>query len=163
MQTDHDHAALAPHFDALRADLARHDTPAAVEQALLAAFARRHAAPPWYRRLRFWQTGALGAVGAGAALTLAFLLTVNRPEPSVAPRVAAQAPATMWHDDFIAIASLEEIADEPSPRLVQADVPYAVLEGLGLPLTPATAGEAVAAEMLVSASGQPLAMRLVYD
>jgi len=61
---------------------------------------------------------------------------------------------------FIALDSLERIEQEPAPRVLETEVPMSSLAALGVPLTPDNAGDAVKAEMLVAADGQPLALRL---
>ena len=61
---------------------------------------------------------------------------------------------------FIALDSFERIEAEPAPRLVETEVPRTMLAALGLPATPENAGDAVRAEMLVGAGGEPLALRL---
>ena len=61
---------------------------------------------------------------------------------------------------FIALDSFERIEAEPEPRLVETEVPRTMLAALGLPVTPENAGDAVRAEMLVGAGGEPLALRL---
>jgi hypothetical protein len=62
---------------------------------------------------------------------------------------------------FIALQSLEQIALEPRPHLIEANVPRMMLASYGVPVNPESAGDSVRAEMLVSASGQALAMRFV--
>jgi hypothetical protein len=62
---------------------------------------------------------------------------------------------------FIALQSLEQIALEPQPHLIKANVPRMMLASYGVPVNPESAGDSVRAEMLVSASGQALAMRFV--
>jgi hypothetical protein len=61
---------------------------------------------------------------------------------------------------FIALESLERIEAEPSPRMVETQVPRTSLAALGLPVTPENAGDSVKAEMLIAADGEPLALRL---
>ena len=163
---DHDHDPL---FDALRAEMATLDTPPAVEQALLQAFARQGApaAPPrrWYQALsaRGW---ALGGGLAGVALALVAALSVTLPRmqaPSAGMQAAASRPQLVRADDgapFIALDSAERIEDEPAPRMVETEVPRSSLVALGLPLTPDNAGDAVRAELLVASDGRALALRL---
>ena len=61
---------------------------------------------------------------------------------------------------FIALDSFERIEAEPAPRLVETEVPRTMLAAFGLPAAPENAGEAVRAEMLIGAGGEPLALRL---
>jgi hypothetical protein len=44
--------------------------------------------------------------------------------------------------------------------MIETEVPRMELASLGVPVTPENAGDSVLAEMLVSADGQPLALRL---
>ena len=62
---------------------------------------------------------------------------------------------------FIALQSLEQIALEPQPRLIETAVPRMWLASYGVPVSPEVAGDSLRAEMLVSANGQPLAMRFL--
>jgi|GEM_PF-4423918 len=61
---------------------------------------------------------------------------------------------------FIALQSLEQIALEPNPRLIETTVPKMLFASMGIAVSPEMASETVRAEMLVSAAGQPLALRL---
>jgi hypothetical protein len=60
---------------------------------------------------------------------------------------------------FIALHSLDRIALEPSPRLIETIVPKMLLASYGVAVSPETAGDQIHAQMLVSAAGQPLALR----
>ena len=62
---------------------------------------------------------------------------------------------------FIALQSLEQIALEPRPRLIEAAIPRMWLAAYGVAVSPELAGDSLRAEMLVSANGQPLAMRFL--
>jgi hypothetical protein len=62
---------------------------------------------------------------------------------------------------FLALKPLERIALEPGTRLVSTEFPRALLADWGLPVAPDRAGEPVRAEMLYSADGEPLAVRLI--
>jgi hypothetical protein len=158
-----------PLFDALRADMATLDTPPAVEQALLQAFAQQFPQPAprrrWYQALspRDW---VLGGGLAGVALALV-AVGVTLPRMLQAPALdlpaAAVRPLLVRADDgapFIALDSAERIENEPAPRMVETEVPRSSLVALGLPLTPDNAGDAVKAELLVASDGQALALRL---
>ena len=63
---------------------------------------------------------------------------------------------------FIALDSVERIEAEPTPRMIEAEVPRTVLAGMGVgvSITPENAGDRVKAEMLVASDGAPLAVRL---
>ena len=60
---------------------------------------------------------------------------------------------------FIALQSLEQIAMEPRLHVIETSIPRMWLASYGIAISPDTAGESMRAEMLVSANGQPLAMR----
>lgn len=148
---------LATPFDALRGALAGIDTPPGVEKELLAAFARQHPKRRWYQRLPGARWGMAGSLGGTALAVMLFVLATRSPAPSPAgePLAGLDNGAA-----FIALDSLERIAQEAHPRMVETDVPRTALASLGVPLTPENAGDSVRAEMLVSADGEPLALRL---
>jgi hypothetical protein len=143
----------------VRGALANLDTPRCVEKELMQAFTATLAAgKPWYRRLSLPEWLAAGAGSLVSAAVLALLL--------VPPRLAGDqhgTPPLLRFEDgaaFVALDSFERIDAEPEPRLVEAEVPRTMLAALGLPVTPENAGDAVRAEMLVGAGGEPLAVRL---
>jgi hypothetical protein len=71
---------------------------------------------------------------------------------------AAQADA----GPFLALRPLERIALEPgNATVVETEFPRALLADWGLPVSPERAGEPVRAEMLYSADGEPIAVRLI--
>jgi len=158
-----------PLFDALRAEMATLESPPAVEQALLRAFAQQF--PQTAPRRRWYQAlsprgRALGGGLAGVALALAAALAVTLPRPqapALDPAPAGSRPLLVRADEgapFIALDSAERIEDEPAPRVVETEVSRSSLAALGLPLTPDNAGDAVRAELLVASDGQALALRL---
>jgi hypothetical protein len=155
---------IDPLFDALRADMAKLDAPRGVEKELLQAFARQHPRPRWYQTLarhRWALATGLPAVCV-AALLVYMPLQVQLQLPRDGVSGAGQALVTRDDDGglFIALDTLERIEQEPAPRVVETEVPMSSLAALGVPLTPDNAGDAVKAEMLVAADGQPLALRL---
>ena len=77
------------------------------------------------------------------------------------PTAAAPAAAAADAGPFLALRPLERIALEPGTRLVATEFPRALLADWGLPVDPEQAGEPVRAEMLYSADGEALAVRLV--
>ncbi|GAB3424718.1 hypothetical protein NX774_16535 [Massilia agilis] len=162
---DMNNSILASPLAALRAELARHDTPAGVEQELMQAFA--HTFPPrrrWYQRLHEPRFGIAGSLASVALVVLVFTLSPGGVpvDGAAALPQAAGTLAQASRDDraFIALDSLERIQREPAPRLVQTQVPRTTLAPLGVAITPENAGDSVKAEMLVSADGEPLALRL---
>lgn len=131
-------------------------TPLHVENALMAAF--KDQAKQRRRREFFAQWFAPGiALAASVGMSAWMVLTPALPPmASVAPAYIAEAESP-----FIALQSLEQIALEPRPRVVEATVPRMWFASYGVPVSPETAAEPVRAQMLVSANGQPLAMRFV--
>lgn len=147
--------ATAASFDALRAAMAGQDAPRGVEKELMAAFAKAHPRKRWYHALSPAQWGLAGGVGSTALVAvMALVLTMQAP-------LRKDPAAALAGDDFIALTSMERIEQEPSPRMVQANVPRAELDALGVAVSPENAGDSVRAEMLVGADGSPLALRLV--
>lgn len=141
----------------LRGEMASLDTPPAVEQALLAAFARHQAAPSWRSRLAGVLTWRVLAPGGGVMAALLAALVVL--QPGAGPDAGAP-PAMAANDAFIALQPVERIAQERAPRVVETEVPRIALAALGIAVTPQNADQTVRAEMLVATDGQPLALRL---
>jgi hypothetical protein len=148
-------AQLAASFGALRASMASQQAPRGVEKELMDAFAAVHRRRRWFQ----WLSPAQwGLAGAAAALLLALPLVLRAPLPHLAP-----GPGLLQRDGgaaFIALDSLERIAGESDPRVLETDVPRSSLAALGVSVTPENAGDTVRAEMLVGADGAPLALRL---
>lgn len=149
---------LDAHLGALREASTAFTPPAALEAKLQAALRRKHR-PAAFR----WLNGfGLGVPTAALTLSLGFagwimlaplLGQVNRtPNPTASAR--SDAP-------FIALASAERIALEPSATIVSTTFPRAMLADYGLPVSPERAGEAVRADMLVASNGLPLALRII--
>jgi len=84
---------------------------------------------------------------------------VRGPLPS--PVVQAMAVPAEDPGPFLALRPLERIALEPSTTVVATEFPRALLADWGLPVSPDRAGEPVRAEMLYSADGEALAVRLI--
>ena len=158
---------LASPFAALRIEMASCNTPPAVGQQLLAAFAKKQAPRRWFQRFSGARWGVAGGATATLllALTLGFTLLRDAPRPQAGNANAnVQLAEGLTTADagsaFIALASFERIEQDPAPRLVEATVPRTVLATLGVPVSPENAGDLVLAEMLVGADGLPLALRL---
>lgn len=155
------HDTPAPELDAalaaLRRELAAIDTPSGVEQELMAAFGARLAPRPrWYRRLTPTDWSMAGSVAAAVLAVLALAqLPQAGPPAGATPQAGRDSGGA-----FIALESLERIAQEPSPRVLETAVPRTLLGPLGVQVTPENAGDSVLAEMLVAADGRPLALRL---
>jgi len=143
----------------LRTGMADIDTPRCVEKELMQAFAAQFAQrQPWYWRLGLLEWSAAGIGGLASVMVAALLLM----SPQL-PNRLHESNALVRIDNgaaFIALDSFERIEAEPAPRLVETEVPRTMLAALGLPATPENVGDAVRAEMLVGAGGEPLALRL---
>jgi hypothetical protein len=170
-------AAETPLSPALKRDLAHLKneietmaTPAHIEAGLMRAFAQhtRETRPAsrkasdrtrpsrgFFAHLTHWMApGAALAASVGMALWVA-IGTVMMPVSNVNSGIdftSSDAP-------FIALQSLDRIALEPSPRLIETVVPKMLLASYGVAVSPETAGDQIHAQMLVSAAGQPLALR----
>jgi len=175
---------LDERLDGLRAASESLAAPAHLEEQLLAAFRAHQATHDATQRAskrrgeiiaQWFAPGiALAAsVGMSAWMVLAPMARpmLDRDAPAAAStrmsaEMNAQMSAPMFAQafadtPFIALQSLEQIALEPQPRLLEADVPRAWLAAYGVPVNPEMAGDSMRAEMLVSTNGQPLAMRFL--
>jgi len=159
-----DREPLDPLFGALRGEMAKLDAPRGVEHELMQAFARQFPQQRWYQKLAGRRWGLAAALSAACVAVLLFSLPLQLPLQAPHHGVSGEGPALAARDDggglFIALDSLERIEQEPAPRVLETEVPRSSLAALGVPLTPDNAGDAVKAEMLVAADGQPLALRL---
>lgn len=142
---------LDSQLQALRAETAALNAPRCVEKELMDAFAKQHARRRWYQRIPRLALPAGGAI-ALAALAVVVLLKAPAGAPQLIQRDAGGV--------FIALDSLERIEGESNTRMIETEVPRMELASLGVPVTPENAGDSVLAEMLVSADGEPLALRL---
>ncbi len=139
----------------LRAASADLEAPPALEDGLRRAFrakARREAVRP-----RLWWMPPLALAATVAAVSWIARVPGDLPVPAAAPVQASL-------DDggpFLALRPLERIALEPSATVVRTEFPRAYLAQLGLPVAPERAGEPVQAELLYSAEGEALAVRLL--
>lgn len=147
-------------FQTLRDASRTLETPPHVRAALHQAFARQHQPAPakttrthWSRSWATWVAPGAGIVASTLVAAWVFFL----------PTAALVTPShiTRAEQPFIALQSLEQIALEPKPQLIRTTMPRMWLASHGVPVNPEVAGENMRAEMLVSASGQPLAMRFV--
>jgi len=139
---------------ALRAACADLHPPAAIENALAAKFRRTH---PGAARPRLWWMPPL-ALAATIALATWIIRASHTSEPIVIERTPVPADA----GPFLALRPMERIALEPgTTTVVTTEFPRALLADWGLPVSPERAGEPVRAEMLYSADGEPIAVRLI--
>lgn len=150
--------ALDERLQLLRAGTESLAVPAHLEGKLMSAFNLYHTKRRRSRFIAQWFAPgfALAAsVGMSAWLVLA---PMARPLDSGADAAYLMASTGT---PFIALQSLEQITLEPQPRLIGTVVPRMWLASYGVAVSPESAGDSLRAEMLVSASGQPLAMRFL--
>ena len=125
--------------------------PAALETALTARYRRVHR----QERPRLWWMPPLALLATAAVVSW----MIRAPQPPM--HVAATAAVAADPDaPFLALKPLERIALEPGTTIVTSEFPRALLADWGLPVSPDRAGEPVRAEMLYSADGEALAIRL---
>jgi hypothetical protein len=150
---------LDQHLAHLRRETETFNTPDGVATHLMAAYAKRHRQPGRLAMLAQWLAPALGlAASLGVAAWIVFMPSTSH-KADTAPG-SASASADDDSSPFIALQSLDRISRETSPQLIETRVPRVMLASLGVPVNPEVAGDSIRAQMLVSASGQPLAMRL---
>ncbi len=159
-------------IECLRSETKSLSAPAMLEAKLNAAFAKHHAERRAGARRRdliahWFAPGFALAASAGMAAWMALspmARTALDPLriPSVGVNTTAAADSPSAEGPFIALQSLEQIALEPHPRIIETDVPRMWLASYGVPVNPESAGGLMRAEMLISASGQPLAMRFAH-
>lgn len=144
-------------LDALRADLAGLHAPASVETSLVRAFRK---ARPTSQRPRLWWMPPLAL-----AATIALASWVLRGPVPDGDGLVTISPLRSLDGDadapFVALRPLDRIAKEDGARVVTTEFPRALLADWGLPVAPDRAGEPVRAQMLYSARGEPLAVRLL--
>jgi hypothetical protein len=159
--------ALNRHLDSLRqasAELA----PAPELEARLQKAWKKRAQPGvlgWMNPHRH-QPGGWGQMGipvAALGLSLAFIGWLG-----IAPLIGLQQPpatpqasTSSTDSPFIALQPMERIAMERDATVVTTTFPRALLANYGMPVSPERAGEQVRADMLLSGSGQPLALRII--
>jgi hypothetical protein len=138
-------------LDELKREIGTLSAPESLEEILVARFnAARPSARP-----RLWWMPPLAL-----AATIALVSWVIRAPLQDAAIPAAAAPEADA-GPFLALRPLERIALEPGTTMVTTEFPRALLADWGLPVSPDRAGEPVRAEMLYSAEGEPLAVRLL--
>jgi hypothetical protein len=160
-------ALIDRHIEYLRSETQSLSAPAMLGAKLNAAFAQHHAKrrtdARWRDLIAHWfAPGFALAASAGMAAWMVFS-PMARTALDAFPATPVEASANGAADGpFIALQSLEQIALEPHPRIIETDIPRMLLASYGVPVNPEFAGGLMRAEMLVSASGQPLAMRFAH-
>lgn len=152
-------ALLDARLDALRHATENLAAPPRLEATLMAAFKTHHAKK---RRHEFFtQWFAPGFALAASVGMSAWMVLAPMARPALDMTPDAMSLLVSADTPFIALQSLEQIALEPQPRLIETAVPRMWLASYGVPVSPEVAGDSLRAEMLVSANGQPLAMRFL--
>ena len=154
-----DNQQLNDALQRLQSQLSSLNAPPALEAKLLRAFDRQHRTQGWSQNIGEWF-----APGTAIAASLVFsmwLLLGTTPTALVNPIQQPFADSNSV-GPFIALQSIEQISLEPNPRVIETQLPKMMLASLGVPVSPDVVGETVKAEMLVSAAGQPLAIRLSH-
>ena len=144
---------LDSRLDDVKRELLSLKAPGSIEDALVARF-REHQKKS--RRPHLWWVPPL-ALAATIALVS---WMVRAPMPAAAEGETLVA-ASEDPGPFLALKPLDRIALEPSTTVVATEFPRALLADWGLPVSPDRAGEPVRAEMLYSADGEALAIRLI--
>lgn len=147
---------LTDRLEELKSAIASLSPPDSIEHALVAQFRRERARRERARRPRLWWMPPL-ALAATVAVTSWMVRAPVAIAPIAAPAQYTEAQA----GPFIALRPLERIALEPQATVVPTEFPRALLAQWGLPVSPERAGEPVRAEMLYSADGEALAVRLL--
>lgn len=151
-----DERRLNDEFQHLKTHLMPLSAPTAIEDKLLRALNRQHRSAGWFRNVGEWFAPGT-AIAASVVFSVWMLLGTT---PSVLMNPGYQANTNTANvGPFIALQSIEQILLEPNPRVIETQVPKVLLASMGIVIAPDTVGESVRAEMLVSASGQPLALR----
>jgi hypothetical protein len=167
----HEAAALDRELDALREASAGLAPRASLEAELLKQWKKRSrpGLMGWVRGTHrpAGGFGQFGVPAAALALSLGFagwmtFAPLMGPLMTQSPRMpGVTAPADSGDAPFIALQPMERIAQERDATVVSTTFPRALLANYGLPVSPERAGEPVRADMLLSGSGQPLALRII--
>jgi hypothetical protein len=142
---------LDARLDDVRRGLHEITAPPAIEDALVRRFRRERGRGT---RPRLWWMPPLALA---ATIAIASWIVRGPVDRAVAQPIAVEDEA----GPFLALKPLERIALEPATTVVATEFPRALLADWGLPVSPDRAGEPVRAEMLYSADGEPLAVRLI--
>ena len=150
---------LDERLDTLRAATEALTAPAHLAATLITAFRAHHARQRRGEIIAQWF--APGVALAASVGMSAWMVLAPMARPVLDSGANAAYLAASAETPFIALQSLEQIALEPQPRLIETAVPRMWLASYGVPVSPELAGDSLRAEMLVSANGQPLAMRFL--
>ncbi len=145
-------------FDYLREKLADLGAPPQIDAALQKAFRKQHSHSG--RATRFGMAGQWLAPGVAIVVSVA-MCTWLMLSPFFATLPLLDRSTDGSATAFIALQTLEQIALEPNPRLIETQIPHMLLSTMGVVISPDRADESLRAEVLVSAAGQPLALRFL--
>lgn len=154
-------ARLAGRLDELKAALAAATPPARLEDSLVSAFRVQAGRQRRAARPLLWWMPALAMV---ATLAIASWMVRNPAvQPAAGPAFEFFTVPAARNDPgpFMALKPLDRIALEPQATVVATEFPREMLAQWGLPVAPERVGEPVRAEMLYSAEGEPLAIRIL--
>lgn len=149
-------AQLTQRLEALGTELARVAPPPDLEAILLGKFRARRAPRP-----RLWWMPPLAMAATVAVVSWIARHPATMPTAQPLRDPGAEYVASAEGGPFLALKSLERIALEPQATVVATEFPRALLAQWGMPVAPERAGEPVRAEMLYSAEGEVLAVRLL--
>lgn len=154
-------ARLAARLDELKSALAPVKAPDHLEASLVDAFRDHHARARRAARPRLWWMPPL-AMAAAIGL-VSWMVRHPALQPAADPALEFTAAPAGDGDagPFLALKPLERIALEPQATVVTTEFPRAYLAQWGLAVAPERAGEPVRAEMIYSAEGEPLALRIL--
>lgn len=170
MNRPHETAAVPPPLMPLSAALAaaaaemsREPLPAWLERATLARLPVRPTASAPASAGPRWFGGWPGAAALASVLLVSVLLLLSMPAPQPTDGHAmADQPSGFL--PLVSADTLASAADRPAAAwLVATEMPRERLAALGLPFDPSRAGDSVQAELLMNASGQVLAVRLMPE
>lgn len=161
---------LASALADLSADLGRHQPPPLPPRWRAGPAAARPAAKaPAWRRFGGWLPAGAALCVVGLLASVVLLVLGDDPAGDAARQRAAlamRASPPLTATGFLPVAGGDRwralSRDEPTAAwLVSTDMPRERLAALGLPFDPARADERVKAELLMHASGEVLAVRVV--
>jgi hypothetical protein len=160
---DHANAKLDADFQHLRHVMRDFNAPDALETRLQKQFAKRHRATSgWTQHIGQWLApGTAVTACVGIAMWMAATTFLVPGSIAINGQNNTMNPAN--DRPFVALQSLEQIALEPNPRVIETQIPKMMLTTMGVAVPPDVAGEMLRTEMLVSASGQPLALRFTSN
>jgi hypothetical protein len=154
-------ARLADRLDELKTALAAVKAPGHLEDGLVEEFRALAARQRRSTRPRLWWMPPLAM--AAAIGIVSWLVRHPALDAAADPAIefTTEPAANGDPGPFLALRPLERIALEPQATVVTSEFPRAYLAQWGLPVAPERAGEPVRAEMLYSAEGEPLALRIL--